>query len=93
MGVPCQGTDVRLGDVMVSKPEHRSEGVIQYDFGKTVGEGQFTLLGSLNRPTRVYLTAVSDLEADHMMEERKISKFLTEMLLKYLDMRPQFTYP
>jgi nucleoside phosphorylase len=35
-GVPSDKQDIRLGDVVVSKPMNSSEGVIQYDFGKTV---------------------------------------------------------
>jgi nucleoside phosphorylase len=92
-GVPCGRTDVRLGDVVVGKPERQSGGVIQYDFGKTVGEGQFNLIGSLNRPPQVLLTAVSSLEADHMMEESKISKFLGEMVVKYPNMGTDFIHP
>jgi nucleoside phosphorylase len=92
-GVPREGTDIRLGDVVVSKPEETSGGVRQYDFGKTVGEGRFTFMGSLNRPPQVLLTAVSSLEADHMMEESKISKFLAEMVVKYPNMGPEFSYP
>jgi nucleoside phosphorylase len=33
-GVPCDENDIRLGDVVVSKPTGSSGGVIQYDFGK-----------------------------------------------------------
>jgi hypothetical protein len=67
--------------------------VRQYDYGKTVAEGQFTFMGSLNRPPQVLLTAVANLEADHMMEESKISKFLTEMAVKYPNMEPEFGHP
>src|SRR5450432_738643 len=49
-GVPSLGNDIRLGDIVVSKPAGTSGGVIQYDFGKTVQDGQFTPTGSLNRP-------------------------------------------
>jgi nucleoside phosphorylase len=92
-GVPREGTDIRLGDVVVSKPEDTSGGVRQYDHGRTVAEGRFVFMGSLNRPPQVLLTAVAGLEADHMMEESKISKFLTEMAVKYPTMVPEFGYP
>jgi nucleoside phosphorylase len=35
-GVPSSGNDIRLGDIVVSKPAEISGGVIQYDFGETV---------------------------------------------------------
>jgi hypothetical protein len=54
-GVPSRENDIRLGDVVVSKPTEQSGGVIQYDFWKTVQEGRFKLTGSLNRPPDVLL--------------------------------------
>jgi len=92
-GVPSEATDIRLGDVVVSKPGDMSGGVRQYDYGRTVAEGRFTFMGSLNKPPQVLLTAVANLEADHMMEESKISKFLTEMAVKYPNMGPEFGHP
>lgn len=61
-GAPSVKTDIRLGDVVVSKPDETSGGVIQYDFGKTVQEGRFMRTGSLNRPPTVLLSAVNTLQ-------------------------------
>ena len=33
--------DIRLGDVVVGRPTSTNGGVIQYDFGKTMQDGQF----------------------------------------------------
>lgn len=33
-GVPTTDSDIRLGDVVVSKPENTHSGVVQYDFGQ-----------------------------------------------------------
>jgi hypothetical protein len=49
-GVPREDTDIRLGDVVVSLPSETSGGVIQYYFGKTLRNGQFQRIGSLNKP-------------------------------------------
>ena len=38
-GAPSTKNDIRLGDMVISKPAGTSRGVIQYDFGKTVQEG------------------------------------------------------
>ena len=38
-GAPSARNDIRLGDVVISKPDGTFGGVIQYDFGKTVQEG------------------------------------------------------
>src|SRR6266516_4186959 len=67
-GVPSANDDIRLGDVVVSKPTATFGGVIQYDFGKTVQNGRFKRTGSLiNRPPDIVLGAVSSLQARHMM--------------------------
>ena len=58
---PSVENDIRLGDVVISKPAETSGGVIQYDFGKTVQEGRFVRTGSLNRPPDMLFNAVSSL--------------------------------
>jgi hypothetical protein len=60
-GVPSEEYDIRLGDVVVSKPGKQDGGVIQYDFGRTIAEGRFVRNGSLNAPPAVLLNAVNAL--------------------------------
>lgn len=92
-GVPSAENDIRLGDVVVSKPSGTSGGVIQYDFGKTVQEGRFVRTGSLNRPPNTLLSAVNSLQAKHMLEEAELSRHLSEMISKYPKSRKAGTYP
>jgi nucleoside phosphorylase len=92
-GMPSEEHDIRLGDVVVSKPTGTFGGVIQYDFGKTVQEGKFTRTGSLNRPPDVLLTALANIEAKHMMESHELAKYLSEMVTKYPMMGNKFTHP
>jgi nucleoside phosphorylase len=49
-GVPSSGNDIRLGDVVVSKPDGKHGGVIQYDYGKAVQGGQFEPTGFVPLP-------------------------------------------
>ncbi|KAN0083541.1 WD40-repeat-containing domain protein [Elaphomyces granulatus] len=91
-GVPTKEADIRLGDVVVSKPTGDFGGVVQYDFGKTVGQGVFERTGTLNKPPQILLTAISRLQADQMMETSRIPEFLSEMIAKYPGMRAGFTY-
>jgi nucleoside phosphorylase len=91
-GIPSKDCDIRLGDVVVSTPGKTHGGVVQYDFGKTVEGGQFTHIGSLNKPPPILLKAVASLQADHELEESKIPQFLAEMLLRYPKMQAEFTY-
>ncbi|MCJ1230398.1 hypothetical protein MMC12_007072 [Toensbergia leucococca] len=91
-GVPSAESDIRLGDIVVSKPMGTSGGVIQYDFGKTVEEGRFVRTGSLNRPPDVLLNALSSLQSEHMMEEPRFLNYLSEMRGKYPKLRGSITY-
>lgn len=90
-GVPSNEADIRLGDVVVSLPTGTSGGVIQYDYGRTVSGGQFKRTGMLNKPPNVLLTAVSNLQADHMLGDSQIPAFLSQMVAKYPIMS-QFLY-
>ncbi|KAN0077644.1 vegetative incompatibility protein HET-E-1 [Elaphomyces granulatus] len=65
-GVPCNGTDIRFGDVVVSKPAGSYSGVVQYDRGKVTSGGRLKLSGTLNQPPQVLLTSIAQLQADQM---------------------------
>ncbi|KAK8148068.1 hypothetical protein G3M48_000410 [Beauveria asiatica] len=75
-GAPGQA-DIRLGDVVVS------EGVMQYDLGKSLSEGRFTRTGIMNRPPQELLTAVANLRARHRIEASRIPSILSEMLERH----------
>lgn len=62
-GVPNRQADIRLGDVVISQPNGKYGGVVQYDFGKTVPDG-FQRVGSLNAPSNDLLTALSKLKSN-----------------------------
>jgi nucleoside phosphorylase len=49
-GVPSEKADIRLGDVVVSKPDKEFGGVVQYDYGKTTEGGRFERTGRLAKP-------------------------------------------
>jgi nucleoside phosphorylase len=91
-GAPSQHVDIRLGDVVVSKPNENFGGVVQYDYGKTVHEGIFKRIGTLNKPPQVLLTAMSHLQADHRLRPSRIPEYLSEMAAKYPSMLPDFAY-
>jgi nucleoside phosphorylase len=91
-GAPSPKVDIRLGDVVVSKPGVRSGGVIQYDFGKTIQDGKFVHTGSLNRPPDVLLNAVASLQARHMMEDPELPKYLSQSISNHPRLRKNFIY-
>jgi nucleoside phosphorylase len=92
-GVPSGKADIRLSDIVVSKPTSTFGGVLQYDYGKTVTGGHFERIGTLNKPPQALLTAVSKLQANQIVEASRIPAFLSEMLDKYPEMTTKFTHP
>ncbi|KAE8314333.1 hypothetical protein BDV41DRAFT_575891 [Aspergillus transmontanensis] len=69
-GVPSESNDIRLGDIVVSRPEGKDPGVIQYDLGKTLPSGHFEEVGSLNKPPRALLTAIPHMQTDPRFPKR-----------------------
>jgi nucleoside phosphorylase len=91
-GAASSTHDIRLGDVVVSQPSGTSGGVIQYNREKTAQEGKFQRTGSLNSPSKILLTALSRLQAEHEGSESKIPPFLTEMVKRYPKTKREYTF-
>jgi nucleoside phosphorylase len=91
-GVPSKSADIRLGDVVVSKPTATSGGVIQYDYGKTLSGGHFQRTGSLNKPPPILLKGVAQLESDHLSRKNRVSKIIGDALQKE-EIRRNFSRP
>jgi nucleoside phosphorylase len=83
-GVPSEETDIRLGDVVISKPHKTHGGVVQYDSGKATPSG-FERTGLLNTPPTVLLNAVANLRAKHMRGRGRLAEYLIK-----LDSLPDF---
>jgi nucleoside phosphorylase len=75
-GVPSKEHDIRLGDVVVSKPGPQNGGVVHYDFGKTMAEGRFVHTGFLNSPPTILLTALNTLQAEHALDGHRLAEYL-----------------
>jgi nucleoside phosphorylase len=97
-GVPQPNVaDVRLGDVVVSKPHGSSGGVIQHDLVK-IKEGTCST-GHLAKPPMVLLHALGKLQSDHLINDSIVPSVLEAMLEKYPKMKrkspkdPGFTHP
>ncbi|KAF9884895.1 hypothetical protein FE257_000962 [Aspergillus nanangensis] len=65
-GVPSRTHDIRLGDVVVSKPTGSCSGVVQYDYGKAMQGGRFEQTGALNHPPQLLLTHIAQLQAEKL---------------------------
>jgi hypothetical protein len=99
-GVPRKNVDIRLGDVVVSKPTGTHCGVIQYGYGKTDSGGRFERTGSLNKPPPSLLTALAELQSRHLAGESRIAHILEtatqdpklSLLLRRPDSRRDFLF-
>ncbi|KAH7060974.1 Pfs, NB-ARC and ankyrin domain protein [Paraphoma chrysanthemicola] len=75
-GVPSAEADIRLGDVVVSQPQRRLGGVVQYDLGKATPDG-LERIGALNSPPRILLSAVSTVQANEMVGKSTLSNHIS----------------
>ncbi|OTA02192.1 hypothetical protein A9Z42_0025450 [Trichoderma parareesei] len=87
-GIPPQ---VRLGDIVVSKPSGIFPGVVQWDLGRSEEVG-FRRTGALDRPPKVLLTALGDLQMAHDLHGTKIPTYMKEMEEKYPNMVGKYTW-
>ncbi|KAK4067956.1 hypothetical protein Trihar35433_6516 [Trichoderma harzianum] len=87
-GIPPR---VRLGDIVVSKPVGEYPGVVQWDLGKATETG-FVRTGSLDRPPKALLSALTTMKTNHEMEGHKISQFLEELARKWPRLASKYTW-
>ncbi|KAB8202234.1 hypothetical protein BDV34DRAFT_157380 [Aspergillus parasiticus] len=78
-GVPSSKADIRLGDVVVSRPTNTFGGVIQYDIGRDLSGGHFERTGMLNRPPKILLAALNTLEAYHFTKDSQVVEFASNI--------------
>jgi nucleoside phosphorylase len=68
--------DIRLGDVVVSRPDGKYGGVVQYDFGKSLSEGRFEHTGALNSPPLEVLSTLAAMKANHLVNGTRLPGYL-----------------
>ncbi|KAH6997888.1 hypothetical protein BKA56DRAFT_607474 [Ilyonectria sp. MPI-CAGE-AT-0026] len=83
-GAPTPERDIRLGDVVVSVPQGKLGGVIQYDCGKRLSNGRFQQMSQLNSPPEVLLGAIPEMRRLH--NDPKKPDRISEHLLLMEDM-------
>jgi nucleoside phosphorylase len=77
-GVPSEEADIRLGDVIISRPHMMHGGVVQYDFGKATPSG-FERTGFLNTPPTILLHAVANLRANHHRGRYRLLEYFSKL--------------
>lgn len=92
-GIPGEeDDDIRLGDVVVSKPTSTFGGVVQYDMGKATEGGLFQRTGSLSKPPAVLSASMHRLQAQHARLGSEIPRLLSDMLERYPRMAEHYVY-
>ncbi|PYH42890.1 5'-methylthioadenosine/S-adenosylhomocysteine nucleosidase family protein [Aspergillus saccharolyticus JOP 1030-1] len=89
-GVPTPETDIRLGDVVVSSPQGGRGGVVQYDLGKRLPDGQFKRTGQLSAAPNQLLSVMGDLRRRYN-DSRKPDSIAEHMRL--MDDMPEYQRP
>ena len=93
-GVPSTKNDIRLGDVVVSKPTGALDGVVQYDYGKTIASGVFQQTGTMNQPPQVLLNAIARLHADDFLgHNQTVVDAISDVLDMNVEMKASFSRP
>lgn len=95
-GVPDEeedGNDIRLGDVVVSKPTASFGGVVQYDLGKYSTGGGFERTGVLAKPPLLIRASVETLAADHRIKGSRVPQYLSDMLQQFPAMEEEYSHP
>lgn len=88
-GVPSKQNDIRLGDVVVSRPTGDHSGVIQYDLGKDLQGSGFRKTGSLQRPPDFLMTATSSLESNPSHSPETMLQSIADIA----KCKPEYKYP
>jgi nucleoside phosphorylase len=88
-GVPSPKNDVRLGDIVVSRPIGQYGGVFQYDHGKNT-PGGFVMTGFLNAPPVILRTAITTLRGECGFPG---GSKLNDHLLNNPNLPQEFRYP
>ncbi|KAL9572119.1 hypothetical protein ACKAV7_003836 [Fusarium commune] len=76
-GMPREGFDIRLGDVVVGTK------VVQHDLGKIVGNGQIMRTADPRTLNPLIGTAVSFLQAKHVLDSSQIPLIVEERFKRY----------
>ncbi|KAM0425178.1 hypothetical protein ACHAPT_009495 [Fusarium lateritium] len=92
-GAPSPKHDIRLGDIVVSATGTGKDGVFQYDFGKTIQDGEFQETGFLNQPPTILRTAVNGLMTQYKLDGHDLEKEINDVLKKRPRLQREYKRP
>ncbi|KAB2576106.1 hypothetical protein DBV05_g5268 [Lasiodiplodia theobromae] len=80
--IPHDGTDIRLGDIVVGQPSGSEGGVIQYDLLKAKAGGAHERKDFLNSPPEVLLYALVNLQSQHEEQPSRVEPIVAAVQVK-----------
>ncbi|KFA60077.1 hypothetical protein S40285_09261 [Stachybotrys chlorohalonatus IBT 40285] len=83
--------NVHVGDVVVGWAGDGGPACVYYDLGRWHVDGQFEILGTIDKPDRVLLNALGKLASDHEMNRSTFQDHRERLLIQRH--RRKFTYP
>jgi nucleoside phosphorylase len=92
-GIPSSDHDIRLGDIVVSRPNGSCGGVVQHDMGKIGQGGKIQRTGSLNNPPRSLLTALSQRKSAELYKDPLYPSYVQQAIEKNARTRRNFGRP
>ncbi|EED23383.1 conserved hypothetical protein [Talaromyces stipitatus ATCC 10500] len=92
-GAPSADHDIRLGDVVVSRPEGSYGGVIQHDMIKIKKDGEVQRVGSLNSPPKPLLNALAQIRAAELYDDPQYPVYIQGAIEKNKRTRKTFSRP
>ncbi|KAH0168703.1 purine and uridine phosphorylase, partial [Aureobasidium melanogenum] len=92
-GAPTAQNDIRLGDVVVSSPQNKTGGVLQYDYGKLIQGQGFQQTGFLNQPSTLVRTTVNGLRTQYKMRGHRIDETIKAVLNENPRLADDFSRP
>ncbi|KAJ3498372.1 hypothetical protein NLG97_g1171 [Lecanicillium saksenae] len=81
-GAPSEKNDVRLGDVVVSKPTSTRPGLIQLDLETKPAGDPFMSKSALSKPSTLLLTAAGKAETMDILGESMVPCYIAEIVTK-----------
>jgi nucleoside phosphorylase len=91
--IPSEAADIRLGDIVVSRPEGTDPGVIQYDIGKIVQGRTFQRKRTLTKPPPLLLSAAIDLATEYGLEKQLVKDLNASFIEWFPDWAAERSYP
>jgi nucleoside phosphorylase len=92
-GVPSEGHDIRLGDIVVGISKNGKNELLQYDFGKTIQNRSFQRIETRNNTPLVLQNAVGGLEADYNLNGHQLQMSIHDALNAHKRIKRQYKKP